>query len=64
MDTPEKAFVRAWNMVVSKRLQYGTALRRKAETAGDTLTRYRAKEMLRLLDEVCKLAVVFLAGVG
>ncbi len=56
VDAPEKAFVRAWNLVVSKRLQYGAALRRKAETAGDALTRYRAKEMLRLMDEVGKLA--------
>lgn len=56
LDAPEKAFVRAWNLVVSKKLQYGAALRRKAETAGDTLTRYRAKEMLWLLDEVGKLA--------
>lgn len=56
LDAPEKAFVRAWNLVVSKKLQYGAALRRKAETAGDALIRYRAKEMLRLLDEVGKLA--------
>ncbi len=55
VDTPEKAFVRAWNLVVSKKLQYGAALCRKAETAGNALTRYRAKEMLRLVDEVGKL---------
>ena len=55
LDAPEKAFVRAWNLVVSKKLQYGAALRRKAETAEDALTRYRAKEMLRLLDEIGKL---------
>ncbi len=56
LDAPEKAFVRAWNLVVSKKLQYGAALRRRAETAGDALTSYRAREMLRLLDEVGKLA--------
>ena len=56
LNAPEKAFVRAWNLVVSKKLQYGATLRRKAETAGDALIRYRAKEMLRLLDEVGKLA--------
>ena len=55
-DVPEKAFVRAWNLVVSKKLQYGAALHRKAENAEDALIRYRAKEMLRLLDEVGKLA--------
>lgn len=55
LDAPEKAFVRAWNLVVSKKLQYGAALRRKVETAEDALIRYRAKEMLRLLDEVGKL---------
>ena len=57
LDTPEKAFVRAWNLAVSKKLQYGAALRRKAETAEDALTRYRAREMFRLLDEVGKLSV-------
>ena len=57
LDAPEKAFVRAWNLVVSKKLQYGAALRRTAETAEDALTRYRAREMFRLLDEVGKLSV-------
>ena len=57
LDAPEKAFVRAWNLVVSKKLQYGAALRRRAETVEDALIRYRAKEMLRLLDEMGKLAV-------
>ena len=42
--------------MVSKKLQYGAALRRRAENAKDALTRYRAEEMLRLLDEVGKLA--------
>ncbi len=55
VDAPEKAFVRAWNLLVSKKLQYGAVLRRRAETADDTLARYRAGEMLRLLDEVGKL---------
>ena len=55
LDAPEKAFVRAWNLVVSKKLQYGAALRRRAENAEDALPQYRAKEMLRLLDEVGKL---------
>lgn len=55
LDAPEKAFVRAWNLVVSKKLQYGAALRRRADNAEDALTQYRAKEMLRLLDEVGKL---------
>ena len=57
LGAPEKAFVRAWNLVVSKKLQYGAALRRRAETVEDALIRYRAKEMLRLLDEMGKLAV-------
>ena len=55
LDAPEKAFVRAWNLVVSKKLQYGAALRRRAEIAEDVLIRYRTKEMLRFLDEVGKL---------
>ena len=56
LDAPEKAFVRAWNLVVSKKLQYGAALRRRTENAEDALTQYRAKEMLLLLDEVGKLS--------
>lgn len=56
LNAPEKAFVRAWNLVVSKKLQYGAALRRRVNGAEDALIRYRAKEMLRLLDEVGKLA--------
>ena len=55
LDAPEKAFVRAWNLVVSKKLQYSAALHRRAENAEDALPQYRAKEMLRLLDEVGKL---------
>lgn len=55
LDAPEKAFVRAWNLVVSKKLQYSAALHRRAENAEDALTQYRAKGMLRLLDEVGKL---------
>ena len=42
--------------MVSKKLQYSAALRRRVETAEDALIRYRAKEMLRLLDEMGKLA--------
>ena len=55
LDAPEKAFVRAWNLVVSKKLQYSAALRRRTKNAEDALSCYRAKEMLRLLDEVGKL---------
>ncbi len=54
-DRVDAAFVRAWNLVVSKKLQYGAALRRRAENAENALIHYRAKEMLRLLDEVGKL---------
>ena len=56
LDAPERAFVRAWNLVVSKKLQYSAALRRRTENAEDALSCYRAKDMLRLLDEVGKLA--------
>ena len=58
LDAPEKAFVRAWNLVVSKKLQYSAALHRRAENAEDALTQYRAKGMLRLLDEVGKLTAL------
>ena len=49
---PEKAFVRAWNLLVSKRQRYQASLKRTCDTTNNTLLRYRAAELSRLLDEV------------
>lgn len=49
---PEKVFMQAWNLVVSKKSLYQATLKRTATLNDDSLMRYRADEMSRLLDEV------------
>ena len=49
---PEKAFVYAWNLLVSKKLRYQASLKRTVDTTDDILLRYRAAELNSLLDEV------------
>lgn len=51
-ELPGKAFVQAWNLIVSKKVRYQASLQRTAETDENPLTRYRAKEMIGLLDTV------------
>lgn len=55
IDLPQKAFIRAWNLMVSKQTRYKATLRSAVDTADDILTRYRAEEMLTLIDEVGKI---------
>lgn len=55
IDRPEKAYVQAWNLIVSKKARYQATLRRTADTSDDVLMRYRAEEMISLLDEVGKI---------
>lgn len=57
IDRPEKAYVHAWNLLVSKKARYQATLRRTANNTGDILTRYRANEMIALLDDVGKISV-------
>lgn len=52
---PQKVFVRAWNQLVSKKTRYQPILQRTIETTENALTRYRAKEMIGLLDSVGRL---------
>ena len=49
---PEKAFIRAWNLLVSKKQRYQATLKRTADTTDDILLRYRATELIRILDEM------------
>jgi DNA invertase Pin-like site-specific DNA recombinase len=56
IDRPEKAYVQAWNLLVSKKTRYQAALQRTVDTADDILMRYRANEMIGLLDEVGKIS--------
>ena len=47
MAYPKKAFVRAWNQLVSKKTRYQPILQRTADTTDNALTRLRAREMIR-----------------
>lgn len=51
-EWPSKAFVQAWNLIIGKKARYQAALQRTAEIDENPLTRYRAKEMISLLDSV------------
>jgi len=51
-ELPGKAFVQAWNLIIGKKTRYQASLHLTAETADNPLTRYRAREMISLLDEV------------
>ena len=55
IDRPQKAFVTAWNQIVGKKARYQSALRRTVESSDNPLTKYRAKEMIGLLDSVGRL---------
>lgn len=55
IDRPEKALVQAWNLLVSKKARYQATLRRTTDTTDDILMRYRANEMIGLLEEVGKI---------
>jgi hypothetical protein len=48
---PEQAFVNAWNILIRERAHYTKVLSRTAKECDDMLIRYRAKEMLRLLND-------------
>lgn len=56
VDRPQKAFVQAWNYIISQRGRYQATLKRTIENADDVLARYRAKEMLELIDSVGRLS--------
>ena len=55
LGRPERVFVQAWNLVVSKRQMYEARLKRVSEKDESELTRYHASEMMRLLDDVGKI---------
>ena len=54
-DLPQKAFCRAWNLIVTKKLRYQATLRSTVDNAEDILVRYRAEEMCLLIDEIGKI---------
>ena len=55
IDLPQKAFCRAWNLIVAKKLRYQATLRATVDNAEDILVRYRAEEMYILIDEIGKI---------
>lgn len=52
VGAPEKAFVKAWNLIVSHRLRYSASLSRIASTSTDVLMRNRSNEMNRIIMKV------------
>ena len=51
-DRPQKAFIQAWNYIVSQKSRYQATLKRTAQNTEDIVVRYRANEMLELMDSV------------
>ena len=47
----DKAFMRAWNLLVGHRMRYAVSFREMARDGKDELTRYRVWEMARLLTQ-------------
>lgn len=54
-DKPRKAFVQVWNILVSRLQRLTTTLSHTAETDENALTRFKAREMIGLLDSVGKI---------
>ena len=50
-----KAFVQAWNLIVSKKQRYLPSLQNAAATSDNPLTAYRAEEMISLLETTGRL---------
>ena len=55
IDLPHKAFCRAWNLIVAKKLRYQATLQSTVDNAEDILVQYRAEEMCLLIDEIGKI---------
>jgi len=47
---PERAFVKAWNQLISHRQRYLASLKHTITKTDDLLLRYRAEELYRLLE--------------
>lgn len=52
---PEKAFITAWNLLVSKKLRYQASLKRTVSLSDDILLQYRAECLCQLIDNVGKI---------
>lgn len=49
---PEKAFIKAWNLLVSHRMKHIASFKNLAATTDNLLLKYRADEFVRLLETV------------
>lgn len=49
-EETDKAFIRAWNLIAGHGMRYVASFREMARDGKNELIRYRAKEMIRLLD--------------
>ena len=50
-EEADKAFIRAWNLLVGHSLRYIASFNELAREGENELVRYRAREMVRLLGE-------------
>lgn len=48
---PEKAFVRAWNLLCGKAIRYIASLNNRANKTDDVLLRYRCRRLAELITE-------------
>ena len=49
-EEADKAFTRAWNLIVGHGMRYVASFRELARDGENKLIKYRSKEMIRLLD--------------
>lgn len=49
-EEADKAFIRAWSLIVGHGIRYVASFRELAWDGENALSRYRAREMIRLLD--------------
>ena len=54
-DKPRKAFVQVWNILISRKQRLMPTLSHTADTDENALTRFKAREMIGLLDSVGKI---------
>ena len=54
-NAPEKAFVKAWNLIISHKPRYAASFERIAKESEDLLLRYWAMEMLHMINTGRKL---------
>lgn len=55
IDLPQKAFCRAWDLIVTKKIRYQATLQSTVDNAEGILVQCRAEEMCLLIDKIGKI---------